>query len=138
MKEYLRTLVREHPYAIPFAIAMAIVILFHVVLANATWKPEYAQLPKEVQDWYRNAELTEAAQARLHIKYCCAKADVVKTKFRVNRTSGADEWEWLDNGEWKVVPPDIIHVGESAPSGEPTLFVWSGKPTCFFPGRGGI
>lgn len=37
-----------------------------------------------------------------------------------------------------AVPPDIIHWGESAPGGQPTLFVYSGMETCFFPGDSGI
>src|SRR3954449_6861104 len=39
--------------------------------AQATWKPEYANNPPEVQDWYRNAELTEAAKIRFPFKKCC-------------------------------------------------------------------
>ena len=36
--------------------------------------------------------------------------------------------------------PEItrIHWDKRAPNGQPTLFVYSGKETCFFPGDGGI
>lgn len=94
--------------------------------------------PPEVRAWYRNAELTEAAQGRFPFKKCCDHSDVVRTIFKVNRTSGGDEWFYSDWGTWKRVPPDIIHWGESAPGGQPTLFVYSGQETCFFPGDGGI
>lgn len=50
--------------------------------ANATWKPEYASAPQAVQDWYKNAQLTPQARARLNWVFCCDHADVVKTKFR--------------------------------------------------------
>ena len=33
--EYLRGLVRRHPYAIPVAIALGLVILWHICIANA-------------------------------------------------------------------------------------------------------
>jgi hypothetical protein len=106
--------------------------------ADATWKPEYANAPQAVQDWYRNAQLTDPAQKRLGFKSCCAHSDVVKTTFRVDKTTGNDEWYWLYDGNWKLIPGDIIHWGESAPGGEPTLFAIGNLPTCFFPGQGGL
>ena len=106
--------------------------------AHATWKPEYAQASPEVQAWYRNAELTPAARERLHYQKCCDHADVVRTQFHVNKTDGGDEWFYQSEGQWKRIPPDVIHVGESAPGGQPTLFVYAGTETCFFPGDGGI
>jgi hypothetical protein len=103
--------------------------------ASAEWKPEYANSPPEVQDWYRNAELTPAARLRFPFTKCCDHADVVKTQFRVSKGKGAhDEWWYLDGDTWKQVPEDIIHWGESAPGGEPTLFIYHDKETCFFPG----
>jgi hypothetical protein len=106
--------------------------------ANAEWKPEYASSPPEVREWYRNAELTKAAQGRFPFKKCRDHADVVKTKFTVNKTTNGDEWYWLDGEQWRRIPDDIIHWGRSAPGGKPTLFVYSGKETCFFPGDSGI
>ncbi len=112
-----------------------------VVLASpvgATWKPEYANQPFEVQQWYRNAELTKAAQTRFPFKKCCDHSDVVKTKFNVNKTSSGDEWYWLDGDSWRRIPDDIIHWQEHAPNGQPTLFIYNGKETCFFPGDSGF
>ena len=106
--------------------------------AEARWKPEYAQLPQEVRDWYQKAELTPQAQKRFAFKSCCEHADVVKTQFRVNRLTSGDEWYWLDGETWRRVPDDIIHWGETAPSKQPTLFVHGGKETCFWPGEGGL
>src|SRR5690349_21651711 len=76
---------------------------------HARWKPEYESQPPEVRQWYRNAELTAAAQARFPFKKCCDHADVVKTKFNVNRTTSGDEWYWLDGDKWRRIPDDIIH-----------------------------
>jgi hypothetical protein len=105
--------------------------------AGATWKPQYADAAPAVQDWYRNAQLTAAAQQRFGFKSCCAHSDVVKTRFRVDRGSGADVWQWWHDGAWDTVPADIIHFGESAPDGQPTLFALGSTPTCFFPGDSG-
>src|SRR6201995_5067782 len=106
---------------------------------EARWKAEYASQPQEVQDWYRNAELTPEAQKRLGWHKCCDHAAVVNTKFQVNKVDGRDEWDSEDTpGHFKRIPEDVIHWGESAPGGQPTLFVYSGKETCFYPGQGGI
>ena len=104
---------------------------------RAEWKPEYASQPQDVRDWYKNAELTTAAQVRFPFKKCCDHADVVRTRFSVSRIDGHDEWSWLDGATWRRVPDDVIHWGVSAPGGQPTLFVYSGKETCFFPGESG-
>lgn len=107
--------------------------------SQATWKPEYAAAPQEVQDWYRHAQLTNAARSRFGFQNCCDGPDVVQTKFNVNRVDGRDEWYWLNGDKWQRIPDDIIHWGESAPGGKPTLFVLpDGRPTCFYPGEGGI
>lgn len=106
--------------------------------ANATWKPEYANAPQEVQDWYRSAQLTEPAQKRFGFKSCCAHSDVVKTEFRVDKKSGNDEWYWMKDGDWTLIPGDVIHWGESAPDQQPTLFAIGNLPTCFYPGEGGL
>ena len=121
-----------------FAAAM-LWLIFSALPTAAHWKPEYAQLPQEVQDWYANAELTPEAQQRFNFKSCCAHSDVVKTRFRVNKVDGQDQWQWLSNGEWKTIPPDIVETGKTAPDGQPTLFaIGQDLPTCFFPPDGGI
>jgi len=106
--------------------------------ADARWKPEYANAPQAVRDWYQHAELTPKAQMRFPFKSCCEHADVVKTQFRVNRATAGDEWYWLDGENWRRIPDDIIHWGETAPDKQPTLFVYRGKETCFWPGESGI
>lgn len=107
--------------------------------AAARWKPEYAELPPQVREWYRTRELTPAARKRLGWDNCCDHADVVRTRFQVERSTGGDIWNWLDpaSGQWRRVPDDIIHWNESAPDGRPTLFVYQGRETCFFPGASG-
>lgn len=119
-------------------IAVAICTVMAVIAsAKAKWKPEYANVPQSVRDWYETRELTPAAQQRFRFKSCCAHSDVVKTKFKVSGT-GNDEWWWLDGKTWKRVPDDIIHWGSSTPTGEPIMFAVGNQPTCFFPADGGI
>jgi hypothetical protein len=121
------------------ATAIGVMTVFALAAqVHARWKAEYASQPPEVQQWYRNAEITPAARRRFPFKKCCENADVVKTKFNVNRTTSGDEWYWLDGETWRRIPDDIIHWDERAPNGQPTLFVYSGEETCFFPGEGGI
>jgi hypothetical protein len=119
---------------------LAFLVFYPVPSRNALARDfgQYANVPQEIRDWYANAELTDAAQQRLPWKKCCDHADVVKTRFKVNKSNGDDEWYWLQEGQWKRIPPDIIHWGVSAPGGEPVLFVYSNTETCFFPGQGGI
>lgn len=120
---------------------LAFVLMAFVTVANqadATWKPEYANALPDVQDWYRNAQLTDAAQKRFGFKSCCAHSDVVKTTFRVDKATNGDAWYWLNAGEWTPIPSDIVHWGESAPDRQPTLFAIGSLPTCFFPGDGGL
>jgi hypothetical protein len=96
----------------------------------------YANSPN--RDWYQTRELTPAAQKRFSFKSCCSHSDVVRTKFRP-LPDGGDGWEFVDGaGRWVRVPDDIIHWGADTPTGEPVMFAVGGKPTCFFPGKGGI
>lgn len=113
-------------------------VLFLCVLARAEWKPEYAQASPEVRAWYRNAELTPEARKRFPYSKCCDHADVFRTQFKVNKVNGNDEWWYLAGAEWKLIPHDIIHVDKHAPDNQPTLFIYAGQETCFFPsGAGG-
>lgn len=86
--------------------------------------------------------MNPAAQKRLGVdwKSCCEHGDVVKTKFHVEVDDGKDAWYYIKDGEWKRVPPDIIHWGEHAPDGQPTLFVYqsTGQELCFYPPEEGI
>jgi hypothetical protein len=132
--------------AIKAAIATIVGAFLIVLLADTTlarWKPEYASRPQAVRDWYDKASLTASAQERLGFVRCCKESEVVRAQFRVDRAAahGADQWWWLDGDTWKRIPDDIIHWGEHAPDGRPTLFVldqpfldWpAGTPTCFWP-----
>jgi len=129
---YLAALVR---------LALACLFIAQVAFAddaNATWKPEYADASPEVRAWYQNAQLTDAAERRFGFRSCCAHSDVVKTEFRVSRVNNGDQWYWFDHDHWNLIPSDIIHWGESAPDGQPTLFAIGDIPTCFYPGVGGL
>ena len=76
---------------------------------------------------------------------CCDHTDRVQTQFRVDKSTGKDQWWWLDpkDSTWKLIPEDIIHE-EYDPSmpeqlrREGVLFVYQGKPTCFWYPEGGI
>lgn len=117
----------------------AIVLVVSVVRSPAAWKPEYANSSPETRQWYRDAQLTDEAKKRFQFTHCCDHADVVRTEFKVNKTTNGDEWWYLTaGGEWKQVPPDIIHVDKHAPDNQPTLFIYNGHETCFFPGGSGI
>ncbi len=107
--------------------------------AKAVDNGQWGDKPQWVRDWYQAAELTDAARQRLGVawKSCCEHSDVFRTQFRVNKDNGEDEWYYLADNTWKRVPPDIIHWGESAPDGQPTLFIWQGIETCFWAGTGG-
>jgi len=100
-----------------------------------TWKPEYADAAPEVQAWYREAQLTDAAQQRFGFKNCCAHSDVVKTEFRVDKADSGDEWFWLNNGQWNLIPGDIIHWVKPRRAGSRRC---SPSATCppVLPGRG--
>lgn len=117
----------------------ALIFTFVVVSSHSLAQDpdgRYANAPD--REWYKNAKLTEAAQKRFSFKSCCEHSDVFRTQFRVNKQSGDDEWYYLtDAGVWKRIPADIIHWGESAPGGQPTLFIYHGQETCFWPGQGG-
>ena len=121
------------------AASVLVLIVCKVDFANARWKPEFSQASQSSIDWYESRTLTPEAEARFHFHSCCAQSDSVKTKFKVGGT-GNDEWFWLDDGEWRKVPQDIIHQDEHNPNGEATLFVMPGtkQPTCFYPPDGGI
>lgn len=117
-----------------------IVVLFMVAMATAARTTDldgrYANSPN--REWYRNAELTPAARARFLFDKRCDRADVFRTQFRVNKSTGGDEWWYLSGTEWKRIPDDIIHLDKHAPDNQPTLFIYAGKETCFFPGGSGI
>ena len=108
--------------------------------SHAAWKPEYAQNSPEVREWYNNQLLNEATRQRLQVDWhsCCSHGDVFRTKFKVGG-DGRDEWWYLKDGTWQKIPNDIVHWGEHAPDGRPTLFIYqsTGQELCFYPGEDG-
>jgi hypothetical protein len=121
--------------------------LVYLLLASATllpatsqakWKPQYASNSPEIRDWYKSRKLTDAAAKRFAFKSCCDGSDKVETQFRVDKTTGDDKWYYQKDGQWVEVPPDVIWWDEHSPTGEAVLFALDGKPTCFFPPRGGL
>ena len=117
--------------------ALAMIALLSPGLTR--WRPEYAELPQATREWFRTRTLTPAAQARFNFSNCCDHADVVDTKFRVDKTTGNDQWWWLNGTQWQRVPDDIIHWGEHHPEGKAILFISPihKLPVCFFPPGGG-
>ncbi len=113
--------------------------------ASATWVPTGKE-DAETTLWFSLAKLTPAACARLKVIgcLCCAKADRVKTTFRVEkrRVDGTDKWEdvWYYEVEnkWLEIPNDIIHY-EDDPLMPPqlklegVLFIYNGNLSCFWP-----
>jgi hypothetical protein len=98
--------------------------------------------PAWAEGWFDRQMLNPATVKRLNVGWnsCCLGSEVVKTQFRVNRTSYGDEWFYLKDDAWKRVPDDTIHWGQHAPGGQATLFVYfmTGDETCFYPPQEGI
>lgn len=118
------------------------VCVFVANLAALTLRPVLAEWDGTKgpnSGWYEAQEINPEARTRLSMswKSCCAHSDVVKTRFRVSRESAEDEWWYLDGNQWRKVPSDIIHWNDPTPDGQPVLFVYSGQPTCFYPGDSG-
>jgi hypothetical protein len=65
---------------------------------------------------------------------------VVDAEFEVRKTRSdyVEEWYYktAEMAEYKKIPGDIIHWGEAAPYGLPTLFVYDGEEFCFWPPDG--
>jgi hypothetical protein len=84
--------------------------------------------------------MNDAARQRLNVPYksCCDAGDHFKTRFRV-ASDNSDQWEYFKDGEWKLVPPDIVK-DEDTPENQPVLFInrHTGVELCFFVPRGGI
>jgi hypothetical protein len=68
-------------------------------------------------------------------------AAIMRTFFRrasaLSRTE--DGWEYLKDGRWKEIPPDIIKE-EDTPDHLPVLFInkHDGRELCFFLPKGGL
>jgi len=145
--------------ALAFGVLMAIVFGVCVTWggkAAATYKPEYAKNPPSVQEWFKSAQLTPQARARLFIAGCCEHADRLRTKF-VPRSDG--EWSFYPDPNCTAagcqllpIPSDTIHEDTirafdpkddglpefDAMRREGVLFIWNGQVTCFWPPEPGI
>ena len=91
-------------------------------------------------EWFNKQEMTPAARERLGVpwKSCCDNGDVFKTRFRVGEDR-SDQWQYLKDGEWRIIPPDIIKEGDT-PDHIPVLFINknTGVELCFFVPQGGL
>ncbi len=91
-------------------------------------------------EWFNKQEMNPTAQHRLGLPYksCCDNGDVFKTRFRVGEDR-SDQWQYLKDGEWKAIPPDIIKE-EDTPDHTPVLFInkSTGVELCFFVPQGGL
>ena len=91
-------------------------------------------------EWFNAQEMNPAARDRLGVpwKSCCDNGDVFKTRFRV-ADDHSDQWQYLKDGQWKVIPPDIIK-NEPSLDNDPILFInkATGEELCFFKPQGGL
>ncbi len=149
------------------AFATAAFAAFFVVSAHATYKPEFAANSPALRTWFQIAHTTDAARLRFGWVSCCEHADRVHTKFRPTRKT--DEWSYqctaeteeacapngLKIGDWKPIPPDIVHdepiaVPEAFDENDPqvkeefrqlraegVLFISHGRESCFWPPESG-
>jgi hypothetical protein len=91
-------------------------------------------------EWFNKQEMNPAVRKRLGLFYksCCDNGDVFQTRFRVGEDH-SDQWQYLKDGQWKLIPPDIIK-DEDTPDHLPVLFInkQTGVELCFFVPRGGL
>jgi len=91
-------------------------------------------------EWFNAQEMNPAARQRLGVpwKSCCDNGDVFKTRFRVAEDH-SDQWQYLKDGQWRTIPPDIIKE-EDTPDHLPVLFInrRTGDELCFFVPKGGL
>ena len=93
----------------------------------------------ELNAWYQNAETNKEARPTFPTPWakCCNHAEVIPFKDIIPPTQ-EHGWQWNDNGEVKNIPEVIIHYEQSSPDNKPTLFVYLGTMTCFYPPQGGV
>lgn len=127
-----------------------VLLLILVTPAYATWKPQYDKNPEPVKEWFVAATPTKAAGARLGIATCCEQAERLMTKF----VGAGTEWSYYPDPNCThagcsllPIPNDVVHEQPikaldpkddgldefKAMRREGVLFIWNGKPTCFWP-----
>ena len=97
-------------------------------------------MPVTRMDWYKSQTMNESARKRLGVTYrsCCDAGDHYRTRFRV-AGDNSDQWLYLaKDGQWKVVPPDIIKQ-QDTPENQPVLFInqRTGVELCFLSPKAG-
>lgn len=126
---------------------LAIALTFPCVAAAqevAKDRSRWANADPERKRWFESQTMTEATRQRLGVQYksCCDAGDVVKNlRWRVIEDGskfGVERWQYLDNGSWKTIHPDIVQTTPSIDD-EPILFKnkHDGRELCFFPPKGG-
>lgn len=135
---------------------LIVLLLLAAFPAWGTWKPEYGKEPQAVQDWFSTAAPPVVGAARLGISSCCEKSERFVTKFVGGPN---DSWAYYTNPACVTVgcplapiPDDVIETNgihslnpkdDNLPQFQEmrrqgVLFIWQGKPTCFWPPEGGI
>ena len=109
-----------------------------IIVATRVHGHELPGIPQENQAWYQNAETNPEARPTFPSPWakCCNHAEVIPVKNIIFPTNDHG-WQWNDEGVVKNIPDVIIHWSESAPDNQPTLFVYIGIMTCFYPPQGG-
>lgn len=137
----------EMAWVYPLALLLACLILVFIgeIAAHADWEGS------PYKGWAEKQQVAPAARQRMYCPEvvapddcsCCDGAEIVKTQFRVSKTTGGDEWWFVSpvTGKWKRIPDDVIHgMDEHTPTGQPVLFLYpkgSDNPRCFFRGDTG-
>ena len=121
------------------AIVRAVLLCLFLCVPTAVLAHDPAH--HEHAEWYNKQTMNEAARKRLNVPYksCCDAGDHYRTRFKV-ADDNSDQWLYLaKNGQWKIVPPDIIKEDET-PENQPVLFInkHNGVELCFFVPKGGI
>lgn len=108
-------------------------------LAQARDDGRWADADPARRQWFRGLEIPERFRIDNSIpwKSCCDAGDVVPTRFRVDKATGADVWLYeAPDGTWKPVPPEIVINDKRAPDGRGYLFANDGRLVCFVPPGG--
>ena len=121
----------------PLAHAYALLGAMPTMVLEVTWRPEFGTSPQAWIDWFTSAKLTPAAAARLGWNGCCSHSDRFVTSFKHD-----DHWYYKVGESWVQIPDDTVEDPDPTEPAqlkeEGVLFIYAGKPTCFFqPETGG-
>src|ERR1700722_896329 len=91
------------PVGLSGLVGLAGLLLLIPAISNAIWKPEYAQLPSDLQQWYR-----EQRNPTTKVP-CCSEADGARAQedVRGDRYWIRFEARGVDSG-WQEVPFEVI------------------------------